>query len=192
MGCSSSTQTTAQGNRPNTKPEESNGAGAMAKRTENGAGAEDSETIPDPVQLPVQNAGPEAQAAARRETAQVAAETKPPAEDAAAAPAPAEEILPLNLHVNLPLNLPLSLPPRPRRKLWKNRRQRKQEVPRQQLTNRNPQRRNKHLLPVTKTDLASPFSSPDAFGRENRSEWMQRCDRKSNQRSAPPLCLSFL
>ncbi|KAJ8386313.1 hypothetical protein AAFF_G00175090 [Aldrovandia affinis] len=82
MGCSTSTQTTGQeGNRPSSKPEESNGAGATVRRNENGSAAEDSETIPDQIQLPDQNAGSPAAAA-----------TEPPVEGAAspAAPAPAD------------------------------------------------------------------------------------------------------
>ncbi|KAI4881777.1 hypothetical protein NFI96_011475 [Prochilodus magdalenae] len=55
MGCSSSsTQTMAQENRPGTKPEEANGdTGFVAS---NGTVAEDTETIADQMQLPVQSA----------------------------------------------------------------------------------------------------------------------------------------
>ncbi|XP_046906645.1 protein app1 [Hypomesus transpacificus] len=48
MGCSSSTQTTAQDTtRPSIKPEESNGASNTGTANENKTVAEDSETLPD-------------------------------------------------------------------------------------------------------------------------------------------------
>nr|XP_029510933.1 mucin-1-like [Oncorhynchus nerka] len=49
MGCSTSTQTTAQDTtrQPSSKPEESNGTSTTGAANENGKVAEDSETIPD-------------------------------------------------------------------------------------------------------------------------------------------------
>ncbi|XP_068603641.1 large ribosomal subunit protein eL22-like [Brachionichthys hirsutus] len=85
MGCSTSSQTSAvDTTRPNTKPEESNGASTTGAANENGKIAEDSETIPDQAPAQSSNVQPAEEPAATTTAAAPPAGGEPP--PAAASP----------------------------------------------------------------------------------------------------------
>ncbi|KAK6324314.1 hypothetical protein J4Q44_G00066530 [Coregonus suidteri] len=88
MGCSTSTQTTAQDSarQPSFKPEESNGTSTTGAADENGTVVEDSETIPDhTVAVAATTTGWEDQ------SAPAAAQVEAPADTTAPSPAPAAQ-----------------------------------------------------------------------------------------------------